>query len=113
MKTFAMALDLKDDKKKIEKYIDYHKKVWVEVTEGLLSIGITEMKIFLTGNRLFMFLRTEDNFDLGRDFQRYTSTSIRAKEWDELMRNYQQKVPSAGEEEWWSPMTEVFSLRED
>ena len=52
------------------------------------------------------------NFDLERDFQRYTSTSIRAKKWDELMRNYQQKVPGAGEEEWWSPMTEVFSLME-
>ena len=64
MKTFAMALDLKNDQKKIEKYIDYHRNVWAEVTEGLLSIGITEMKIFLNGNRLFMFLRTEDNFDL-------------------------------------------------
>lgn len=110
MKTYAMALDLLDDPASIEKYKDYHRNVWPEVKNGLSKIGIDEMRIFLCGNRLFMFLRTRDDFDLVRDFQSYTDSSPKAREWDVLMRQYQQKVPAAAEADWWTPMEEVFDL---
>ena len=110
MKTYAMALDLIDDPEVIEEYKEHHRHVWLEVKQGLEEIGILEMKIFLVGCRLFMFLRTEDEFDLEKDFQRYTDTSPRARMWDELMRNFQQKIPSARIGDWWAPMEEVFNL---
>ena len=110
MKTYAMALDLIDDPEVIEEYKEHHRHVWPEVKQGLEKIGITEMKIFLTGCRLFMFLRTEDEFDLEKDFQSYTDTSPRARMWDDLMRNFQQKIPSAKIGDWWVPMEEVFNL---
>ena len=110
MKTYAMALDLIDDPEVIEEYKEHHRHVWPEVKQGLKKIGISEMKIFLTGCRLFMFLRTEDEFDLEKDFQSYTDTSPRARMWDDLMRNFQQKIPSAKIEDWWVPMEEVFNL---
>mgnify|MGYP001135806426 CR=1 FL=1 len=110
MKTYAMALDLIDASEVIEEYKKFHKNVWPEVKQGLLDIGIKEMKIFLSGNRLFMFLRTAADFDLAQDFHSYTESSPRAREWDELMRGYQKKVPAAASEEWWSPMEEVFDL---
>ncbi|MDP7627233.1 MAG: L-rhamnose mutarotase [SAR202 cluster bacterium] len=110
MKTYAMALDLIDDPEVIEEYKEHHRHVWPEVKQGLEKIGITEMKIFLTGCRLFMFLRTEDEFDLEKDFQSYTDTSPRARMWDDLMRNFQQKIPSAKTGDWWVPMEEVFNL---
>ena len=35
----------------------------------------------------------------------------RAGEWDTFMRTFQQKVAEASpEDEWWSPMPEVFDL---
>ncbi len=109
MRSFAMILNLKDDSKAIEEYKEYHSAVWPEVLEGLKSTGISKMRIFLRGTQLFMYLEAEDDFDLGRDFERYMS-SDRAKQWDALMREYQEPVPGAGPDEWWAPMEEVFDL---
>lgn len=109
MKTFAMTLNLKDDPKVIEKYVEYHRAVWPEVLESLRGIGISKMKIFLHGRRLFMYLEARDDFDLGRDFPRYMK-SQRAGEWDALMRQFQEPVPGAKAGEWWAAMEEVFDL---
>ena len=110
MKHYALTLNLKDDPEVIERYKEYHRAVWDEVLDGLKSLGISKMKIFLRGNRLFMYLETQDDFDLGRDFQRYTEASPRAAEWDALMREFQAPVPSANSGEWWAAMEEVFDL---
>ena len=109
MRPFAMTLNLKDDPQTIETYKEYHRKVWPEVLEGLKDIGISEMKIFLLGRRLFMYVEAEDDFEPGRDFQRYQS-SDRAREWDALMRRYQEPVSQAKADDWWVGMEEVFDL---
>lgn len=110
MKSYAMALDLRGDAEVIERYKEYHRAVWDEVLDGLKSLGISKMKIFLHGSRLFMYLETADEFDLERDFQRYAEASPRAAEWDALMREFQTPVPSAEPGEWWAAMEEVFDL---
>ena len=110
MKTFGMTLDLIDDPDVISEYCEYHRNVWPDVIEGLSLIGINEMKIFLGGNRLFMYIETSDEFEPGRDFPKYMETGS-AKKWDDLMRKFQQKVPSAKPEEWWTEMEEVFNLQ--
>lgn len=110
MKSFAMALDLRDDAAAIEKYKEHHRAVWDEVLDGLRSIGIRKMKIFLRGRRLFMYLEAPDDFDLERDFPRYMAQSPRAAEWDALMREFQQPVPGASPSGWWAAMEEVFDL---
>lgn len=112
MKSYAMALDLRDDADVIEQYKEYHRAVWGEVLEGLRSLGIAKMKIFLRGNRLFMYLEAPDEFDLERDFPRYIESSPRAAEWDALMRKFQTPVPDANPDEWWAAMEEVFDLYE-
>ena len=110
MKSFAMALDLRDDAVVIEKYKEYHREVWDEVLDGLRSIGIRKMKIFLHRRRLFMYLEAPDDFVLERDFPRYMAQSPRAAEWDALMREFQQPVPGASQSECWAAMEEVFDL---
>ena len=110
MKSLAMTLDLVDDPALIEKYKAYHREVWPEVIAGLRSVGITKMKIFLLGTRMFMYLEAPNDFDPATDFQGYTGSSPRAKEWDELMRNFQSVVPQARQDEWWANMEEVFDI---
>ena len=75
MKSFAMTLDLRDDPEVIAEYRRYHREVWPEVIEGLRSVGILKMKIFLKETRMFMYIETEDDFEPARDFQAYTDAS--------------------------------------
>ncbi|GAM22262.1 hypothetical protein SAMD00019534_054370, partial [Acytostelium subglobosum LB1] len=110
VKSFAQALDLKNDAELIAEYKKYHRSVWVEVKNALKSIGITKMKIFLVGTHLFMYYESTDDFDPARDFQRYTDLTPKASEWDLLMRKFQQKIQEAKETDWWCPMEEVFDL---
>ncbi len=109
MKSFAMTLNLKDDPAVIQRYKEYHRAVWPEVLAGLRRIGISKMKIFLRGRRLFMYMEAHDTFDPVRDLPRYMETE-RAREWDALMRGYQEPLPEAAPGEWWSQMQEVFDL---
>lgn len=110
MKTFAMALDLIDDPQRIAEYDAYHRAVWPEVSAGLRRIGIQEMKIYRLGARLFMYCEAPSGFDPQRDYQGYAEDP-RCREWDELMRSYQQQVPGASPAGWWTPMEEVFNLK--
>lgn len=107
MKSFAQVLDLKDDPEVIETYERYHREVWPEVLEALRGIGIIRMEIFRSGNHLFMYCTARDDFDPREDFQSYTS-SPRAAEWNDLMMTFQQKVPEAAPDDWWSPMSLAF-----
>ena len=107
MRTFAMTLDLKDAPGVVEQYKQYHRAVWPEVVEALRDIGIPKMKIFLRGLHLFMYMETVDDFEPARDLPRYAEVE-RAKEWDDLMRTFQQPVPDAAPGEWWAEMEEVF-----
>lgn len=109
MKVFAQALDLKDDPRLIAEYKRYHQAVWPEVVAALKGAGIASMRIFLFGNRLFMTFEAPDDFDPARDFQKYAADP-RCREWDELMRRFQQRVPGAATDGWWQPMEEVFDL---
>ena len=109
MKSFAMALNLKDDAETIRVYKEYHRAVWPEVLQGLRDVGISKMKIFLLGRRMFMYFEAGDDFDPTRDFQQYQSTE-RAREWETLMRGLQERVDEAGSDDWWAPMEEVFDL---
>tara|TARA_B100000900_G_C20213846_1_gene566965 strand:- start:131 stop:463 length:333 start_codon:yes stop_codon:yes gene_type:complete len=106
MEVYAQALDLKNNAKLIKEYENYHKNVWPEVLEGLRKVGIIRMRIWRINNRLFMLIETDDNFDVEK-FQNYTETNPKAKEWDELMKSYQEKIPNS-KGEWWSEMTLAF-----
>ena len=109
MRSIGMALDLREGAEVVEKYKEYHRAVWPEVKAALREIGVTEMKIFLLGRHLFMYMQVPDDFEASRDFPRYMEAAL-AKEWDKLMRGFQQKVPEAGSGEWWAEMEEVFDL---
>ena len=108
MKSFAQVLDLKNDPEIIAKYEEYHRNVWPEVLESLKGIGIERMEIFRIGNHLFMYCTVPDDFDPQENFQGYTQRAPRAREWNDLMMTFQQKVPEAGPNDWWAPAKLVF-----
>ncbi len=111
MPTFAQALDLIDDPDRIAEYERHHEAAWPEVVRGLRAIGIQRMRIWRTGPRLFMIYEAPDGFDPTRDYQSYAEDP-RCRAWDDLMRSYQQRIPTAdpGDGGWWTPMDLVFDL---
>ena len=110
MKVYAQTLNLKDDPVIIEKYKDYHQNVWPEVLAALKYVGILDMKIFLHGRRLFMYMETKDEFIPEVDLPRYLEQDKRCQEWEELMGDFQEPVPEAKPGEKWSMMEQVFKL---
>ena len=110
MKRYGQTIKLKDDAAIIARYIEYHRNVWPEVERGLKSIGIRRMLIFLLGRQLFMYMETDDGFDMERDFPRYGASSARIKEWQDLMASMQEPVADARPGEWWARMELVFTL---
>ncbi|MDE0297969.1 MAG: L-rhamnose mutarotase [Candidatus Poribacteria bacterium] len=110
MPRFGLTLNLKDDPDVIEQYKTYHRNVWPEVLDSLREVGITQMDIYLLGNRLFMAIDTVDDFDPVHDFPRHLEMHPRCREWDVLMRNFQERVPEAEPGEWWATMEQVFEL---
>ena len=109
MQSYGLSLSLRNDPAAIARYKAEHLKAWPEVLARLRGIGVTEMKIFLLGDRLFMYCETVDGFDPDKDFARSVDDPI-YRRWDELMRGMQRTVDEARPGEWWSMMELVFDL---
>ncbi len=109
MKTYGLTLCLRDDPAKIAEYKAQHQRVWPGVTARLREVGVHEMRIFLLGRRMFMYIETDDDFDVIGDFARVNDDPI-SDEWNKLMADLQERAPEASPEEWWAPMEEVFAM---
>ncbi len=109
MKTFCLAIDLKDDLTLIEEYEQHHKNVWPENLAGIRESGILSMDIYRTGNRLFMIMTTEDDFSFEAKSKKDASNS-KLQEWEALMDNYQQRLPWSKPGEKWVLMHQIFTM---
>jgi L-rhamnose mutarotase len=106
---YCLALDLKDDQKLIEKYDNYHREVWPEILESIRDAGIENLEIYRTGNRLFMIMEVNKEFSFKRKAQMDDSNE-RVQEWEALMWEYQQALPTARPGEKWVIMDKIFQL---
>ena len=111
MKTYCLALDLKDDPALIAEYKRYHRNevIWPEVVENIKSGGILSEQIFLLGTRMVMVLRTADDFDLEAKAAMDRANS-KMQEWEEIMWKYQRPVPQAKPGEKWVLMEKIFEI---
>lgn len=109
MKRFAMTVQLKDDPEIIRKYEEYHAHPWPEVTKGTIECGIKRVFIYRFARLVFMFIEAGDDFDMARDMPKYMEDP-KAQEWDKLMREFQEPVPSAPQGATWVEMKEIYAL---
>ena len=111
MKTYCLALDLKNDPALIAEYKRFHQpgQIWPEVVDNIKSQGILSEQIFLLGTRMVMVLRTTDDFS----FETKAAADRahpRMREWEDLMWRYQQPVPEASPGEKWVLMENIFDV---
>ncbi len=110
-KRYCQTLDLKEDPALIAEYVDRHSepKHWPEINEGIRSVGILEMEIYLIGTRLFMIVETALDFDWDTAFAKL-ATLPRQSEWEDYMAIFQVSKPGATSSEKWQLMDRIFRL---
>lgn len=112
MERYVLTLDLIDDPDKMETYLRHHRSVWPEVLKSLRKVGVLQMEIYALGRRLTMVMDVKDGFDPKRDFDRHNASDPRCREWEELMKTFQQPPPGARPGEIWARMEKAFDLDE-
>jgi L-rhamnose mutarotase len=109
LKYFGLTLNLKEDADTIAAYRQYHRGVWPEVENALRQAGIIQMKIFLLGSRLFMYMETRDEYEATKAAAAYL-TDPKVVKWEELMKQMQEPVPEGKPGELWAQMEPVYEL---
>lgn len=111
MKTYCLALDLKNDPTLIAEYEKHHAAVWPEILKSIKDAGIEEMDIYRLGNRLFMIMKVNETFSFEKKAA-MDHANPKVQEWEVLMWEYQQALPVARPGEKWLLMDKIFSLKE-
>jgi len=108
---FYFALDLREDASLIAEYEDWHRpeRIWPEVVNALRATGIRELEIFRCGNRLVMVMEVAAERN-GAVEAPCEATNRRVQMWEELMWQFQQRLPFAKPGEKWVPMNRLFAL---
>ena len=111
MKRLCFSCDLKDNPELIQEYKQYHApgNVWPEIIKSIKDAGVVDLQIYLTGNRMFMIMEVEDDFDLDKK-AKMDSENPKVQEWEQLMWKFQQALPRANEGEKWIEMEKIFQL---
>ncbi len=111
VKRYCQTLDLRDQPELIAEYRRLHspEHAWPEILQGIRSVGILEMEIYLRGTRMFMIVETPEDFDWDTAMARL-ATLPRQQEWEDLTSQFQQAVVGAASSEKWKPMERIFHL---
>ncbi len=111
MKRYCQTLKLRNDQELIEGYVREHKNVWPEIKEGIKSVGILDMQIYIHESVLFMIVETTDDFDWIEDNKRLAQLPRQA-EWEAYMSKFQQADPGMASNEKWVMMEKIFGLND-
>ena len=109
----VLILDLKDDPALIAAYEAHHRPGAVPeaIVRSIRASGIEEMEIHRCGNRLVMVMEASDSFDAqAKAATDAADPAVIA--WEELMDNYQQRLPWAPSDTKWMDAERIFALSE-
>ena len=109
MTRYCFALDLKDDAQLIAAYEQYHQSVWPEIIASIKEADIKVLDIYRVANRLFMIMEVGENFSFEKKAALDAKNEI-VVQWEKLMWEYQQALPTAQPGEKWVLMQKIFSL---
>lgn len=110
---FCKTLVLEDDPQLIEAYKKVHAAgaAWPEITQGMLEVGILDMEIYLTGNRLFMIMDTVPGFDHDAAMAELAGKPRQA-EWEAYVSRFQQTAADSSAAEKWELIERIYKLGE-
>ncbi len=113
VKRYCQTMDLKNNPELIAKYKEAHDRYhsWPEIREGIKSVGILEMEIYILDNHLFMIVETPVDFDWDSAMAKL-ATLPRQSEWEDYVAMFQQCKHGSTSDEKWQMMERMFYLYE-
>jgi len=106
---YCFAVDLKDDPQVIAAYEQYHQAVWPEIIKSIKEADIKVMDIYRVSNRLFMIMEVGNDFSFEKKAAMDANNEI-VVQWEQMLWDYQQALPTAKPGEKWVLMQQIFSL---
>jgi len=106
MKRFGQTIYLKPNG--AMEYIRQHRKVWPGVLAKIKECNISNYSIFFRDNTLFAYFEyTGDDYesDMGK-----MAAHEETKRWWSVVKPLMQPVSTAGPEEFWANMDEIFHM---
>ncbi|EGR27490.1 hypothetical protein IMG5_194930 [Ichthyophthirius multifiliis] len=108
---YYLTLDLKDDQNLIQLYEEHHKKIWPEITKGIKDSGVLNMQIYRVSTRLFMVMEVDEYFSFEK-MEQMDKNNQKVQQWQNLMDQFQQRLPYAQNGEKWVLLQKIFDLKE-
>ena len=110
-KRYCQTMELKEGDEAAQRYREAHDRYhsWPEIREGIRSVGILEMEIYILGNRLFMIVDTPEDFNWN-NAMKMLSTLPRQKEWEAFVAQFHKCSADATSDEKWQMMERMFYL---
>lgn len=111
VKRYCQTLSLKNNPELIAEYRKIHSRehVWPEIREGIRSVGILEMEIYISGTLLFMIVETPLDFDWDSAMERLAHLPRQA-EWEDYVARFQECAPGSTSSQKWKLMERMFYL---
>jgi L-rhamnose mutarotase len=107
MERLALVYRLKPGKK--EEYIQAHREVWPEITQGMKDAGCHEMTIFLRGDQLFLYALI-DNIE---QFHAQRAEDPHFRKWNAWMHELLESPYDEVESSAFAPLEEVWRFEAD
>lgn len=91
----------------VQEYIDHHTHSRPEIRTALTSVGIRNLSLWTWGDRLFYYAEYVGEEPFDDAMERY-SKMPGVKDWEDLMHNYQEKIPGSQGDVWWQRCSLVY-----
>ena len=106
-KLLVLVNELKKDKEKIKKYIEYHDNPFPEIVNDLEKKPIGRMRIYHNQNKLVMLLEVEKDFDLSNGIH-IDPIKGKVEEWQNIMGELFEELESGQPRSW--ELTEKYLI---
>ncbi|MDE6340652.1 MAG: L-rhamnose mutarotase [Muribaculaceae bacterium] len=111
VKRYCQFIEITDCPDLIAKYRECHDKehAWKEIIDGIRSVGILEMELYITGNKVVMIVETPVDFEWQAAMNKL-SRLPRQAEWESFVSAMQGCNETATSDEKWQLMDRMFYL---
>ncbi len=113
LKRYVQFLEITDDPELMAQYRYWHSEEhhWREIREGIRTVGILEMELYMLGNKLVMIVDVPADFNWQEAMDRL-GTLPRQAEWEAFVARFQGCSADARSDEKWQMAERIFHLYE-